>query len=223
MPHPLSLLVSNGFMILLHSPPLRFYFVGDEDLLEIIGNSKNVTKLQKHFKKMFAGIASLILNEDDTKVIGISSREGEQVSFAHIISASPRAHLTLYPYLPHFSPPSTPHFIPLSPTLLTTIHHAHLTLYPYLPHFSPPSTPHFIPLSPTLLTTIHHAHLTLYPYLPHFSPSSTMHTSLYTPPFITLLHNDITSVLCAVINLQVRLESLMTAKLPNEDKTLGCV
>ena len=33
----------------------RFYFVGDEDLLEIIGNSKNVQRLQKHFKKMFAG------------------------------------------------------------------------------------------------------------------------------------------------------------------------
>ena len=33
----------------------RFYFVGDEDLLEIIGNSKNLPRLQKHFKKMFAG------------------------------------------------------------------------------------------------------------------------------------------------------------------------
>ena len=32
----------------------RFYFVGDEDLLEIIGNSKNIARLQKHFKKMFA-------------------------------------------------------------------------------------------------------------------------------------------------------------------------
>ena len=26
----------------------RFYFVGDEDLLEIIGNSKNLPRLQKH-------------------------------------------------------------------------------------------------------------------------------------------------------------------------------
>jgi len=34
----------------------RFYFVGDEDLLEIIGNSKDVVGIQKHFKKMFAGI-----------------------------------------------------------------------------------------------------------------------------------------------------------------------
>ncbi|KOB77825.1 Dynein heavy chain [Operophtera brumata] len=33
---------------------ISFYFVGDEDLLEIIGNSKNIARLQKHFKKMFA-------------------------------------------------------------------------------------------------------------------------------------------------------------------------
>ena len=57
----------------------RFYFVGDEDLLEIIGNSKNIPRLQKHFKKMFAGVASIILSEDSTQVLGISSKEGEQV------------------------------------------------------------------------------------------------------------------------------------------------
>lgn len=59
----------------------RFYFVGDEDLLEIIGNSKNIPRLQKHFKKMFAGVAAIILNEDNTIVTGIASREGEEVTF----------------------------------------------------------------------------------------------------------------------------------------------
>ena len=57
-----------------------FYFVGDEDLLEIIGNSKNVPRVQKHFKKMFAGVHSVILSEDLTKVMGISAKEGETVS-----------------------------------------------------------------------------------------------------------------------------------------------
>ncbi|XP_017304525.1 dynein heavy chain, cytoplasmic-like, partial [Diaphorina citri] len=56
----------------------RFYFVGDEDLLEIIGNSKNIQRLQKHFKKMFAGVASIMLNEDNTIITGIASREGEE-------------------------------------------------------------------------------------------------------------------------------------------------
>lgn len=59
----------------------RFYFVGDEDLLEIIGNSKDVVRIQKHFKKMFAGIASIILNDDTTEILGMVSKEGEIVNF----------------------------------------------------------------------------------------------------------------------------------------------
>jgi dynein heavy chain 1 len=62
----------------------RFYFVGDEDLLEIIGNSKNVARLQKHFKKMFAGVAAILLNEDNTVITGIASREGEEVKGIYI-------------------------------------------------------------------------------------------------------------------------------------------
>ena len=57
----------------------RFYFVGDEDLLEIIDNSKNIPRLQKHFKKMFAGVSAILLNEDNNIVLGIASREGEEV------------------------------------------------------------------------------------------------------------------------------------------------
>ena len=58
--------------------------MGDEDLLEIIGNSKNIGRLQKHFKKMFAGVASILLNEDSTIVKGLSSKEGEEVLFIQI-------------------------------------------------------------------------------------------------------------------------------------------
>ncbi|CAH0551344.1 unnamed protein product [Brassicogethes aeneus] len=64
----------------------RFYFVGDEDLLEIIGNSKNIARLQKHFKKMFAGVAAIILNEDNNVIKGIASREGEEVPFGKAVS-----------------------------------------------------------------------------------------------------------------------------------------
>ncbi|XP_025833356.1 dynein heavy chain, cytoplasmic [Agrilus planipennis] len=64
----------------------RFYFVGDEDLLEIIGNSKNIARLQKHFKKMFAGVAAILLNEDSTVITGIASREGEEVRFVTPVS-----------------------------------------------------------------------------------------------------------------------------------------
>lgn len=54
--------------------------MGDEDLLEIIGNSKNIPRLQKHFKKMFAGVTAILLNEENTEVLGLASKEGEEVS-----------------------------------------------------------------------------------------------------------------------------------------------
>lgn len=60
----------------------RFYFVKDEDLLEIIGSSKNIPSLQRHFKNMFAGVAKILLDKDDSKVLGLSSKEGEEVGDA---------------------------------------------------------------------------------------------------------------------------------------------
>ena len=35
----------------------RFYFIGDDDLLEIIGNRKDPKAMNRHLSKMFAGIA----------------------------------------------------------------------------------------------------------------------------------------------------------------------
>ena len=46
----------------------RFYFVGDEDLVEIIGSSKNIPRLQKHFKKIFAGVDAIELDDEGTAV-----------------------------------------------------------------------------------------------------------------------------------------------------------
>lgn len=63
----------------------RFYFVGDEDLLEIIGNSKDILRIMKHLKKMFAGISTVMLDEDLTEIQGMASREGEEVQFSQPI------------------------------------------------------------------------------------------------------------------------------------------
>lgn len=59
----------------------RFYFVGDEDLLEIIGNSKDTARILKHLKKMFAGIATVELDEAAGMLTAMVSREGETVPF----------------------------------------------------------------------------------------------------------------------------------------------
>ena len=59
----------------------RFYFVGDEDLLEIIGNSKEIRMVQRHFPKMFAGITQLQFENEGDHLTGMYSREGEYVQF----------------------------------------------------------------------------------------------------------------------------------------------
>lgn len=64
----------------------RFYFVGDEDLLELIGNSRDVVRVQKHFRKMFAGLHSLRLSEDMSTIVGINSKEGETITLLRPIS-----------------------------------------------------------------------------------------------------------------------------------------
>lgn len=63
----------------------RFYFVGDEDLLEIIGNSNDTLRIAKHFKKMFAGLSGLIMDEEQL-ISGFTSKEGEEVRLKKEIS-----------------------------------------------------------------------------------------------------------------------------------------
>lgn len=63
----------------------RFYFVGDEDLLEIIGNSNDTLRIAKHFKKMFAGLSGLVM-DDDSVITGFTSKEGEEVRLKKSVS-----------------------------------------------------------------------------------------------------------------------------------------
>ena len=65
----------------------RFYFVGDEDLLEILGNSANTSRVSKHLRKMFAGMARLVTDEnDETSILGFESKEGERLYLRKEIS-----------------------------------------------------------------------------------------------------------------------------------------
>ncbi|KAI7931816.1 dynein heavy chain [Pyricularia oryzae] len=63
----------------------RFYFVGDEDLLEMIGNSNDTLRIAKHFKKMFAGLSGLVM-DDEAIISGFTSKEGEVVRLKKEIS-----------------------------------------------------------------------------------------------------------------------------------------
>jgi dynein heavy chain 1 len=62
--------------------------VGDEDLLEIIGNSKEIRMVQRHFPKMFAGITSMEFEKEGDQLLGMYSREGEHVKFSKHVTIS---------------------------------------------------------------------------------------------------------------------------------------
>ena len=57
----------------------RFYFIGDDDLLEILGQSTNPTVIQTHLKKLFAGIHSVNFDEKNEHIIAMKSVDGEVV------------------------------------------------------------------------------------------------------------------------------------------------
>ena len=74
----------------------RFYFVGDEDLLEIIGNSKEIANIQKYFSKMFAGI-NMIENEQEGSILsGMCSKENEKVKFDEKITLAEYEKINLW-------------------------------------------------------------------------------------------------------------------------------
>jgi dynein heavy chain 1 len=59
----------------------RFFFVGDEDLLEILGNGNDPSRVNRHLSKMFAGIVALRMDDSGASIIGMQSKEGEFVPF----------------------------------------------------------------------------------------------------------------------------------------------
>ncbi len=65
----------------------RFYFLGDDDLLEIMGNSSEPGKVLSHVPKMFAGIAGARQNRENlpedtiTRLDAMLSKDGEVVAF----------------------------------------------------------------------------------------------------------------------------------------------
>ncbi|KAK2847119.1 hypothetical protein Q5P01_010118 [Channa striata] len=66
----------------------RFYFIGDDDLLEILGQATNPTVIQSHLKKLFAGIHSVVFDEQCQHIIAMCSLEGESVPLRNLIRIS---------------------------------------------------------------------------------------------------------------------------------------
>uniref|UniRef100_A0A3Q4HAW8 Cytoplasmic dynein 2 heavy chain 1 n=1 Tax=Neolamprologus brichardi TaxID=32507 RepID=A0A3Q4HAW8_NEOBR len=66
----------------------RFYFIGDDDLLEILGQATNPSVIQSHLKKLFAGIHSVVFDEHCQHIVAMCSLEGEIVPLRNSVHIS---------------------------------------------------------------------------------------------------------------------------------------
>ena len=57
----------------------RFYFIGDDDLLEILGQAKNPAIIQAHLKKLFQGIHKVQFDANHTRITAMVSSANEIV------------------------------------------------------------------------------------------------------------------------------------------------
>jgi len=57
----------------------RFYFIGDDDLLEILGQARNPVVIQSHLKKLFAGIHKVDFDKNHSQITSMISSAGEYV------------------------------------------------------------------------------------------------------------------------------------------------
>ena len=66
----------------------RFYFVGDEDLLAILGQANKPSVVQTHLKKLFAGIHSVNFDSEGKNILTMNSVQGEVVPLKNPIRIS---------------------------------------------------------------------------------------------------------------------------------------
>ena len=67
----------------------RFYFLSNDDLLEILSQTKEVRNVRPHLRKVFEAMADLEFRDDDT-IWAMYSIEGEKINFVKKIDPKDR-------------------------------------------------------------------------------------------------------------------------------------
>ena len=65
----------------------RFYFLSDDELLDILANADNREIIQGYLKALFDGLVKLDMPTDD-EIKGMISREGEKIEFTRTLRPS---------------------------------------------------------------------------------------------------------------------------------------
>ena len=78
----------------------RFYFLGDDDLLEILGQSTKPNVIQAHLKKLFAGIFNVEFDENYQHITAMLSVEGEAVPLKSKVKISFNVEVMVQAQLP---------------------------------------------------------------------------------------------------------------------------
>jgi dynein heavy chain len=67
----------------------RFYFISNDDMLEILGNSKKPEAVQPHLKKLFDNLTKLKLQRNTVsnkqEAVGMFSEDGEYMDFTKLV------------------------------------------------------------------------------------------------------------------------------------------